>query len=277
MNRLLYILTTILLSLTLVSCMSESGRFKQQIKVAAPVLNGRLPISNNLGSLTKIYLEGDTLCTLLDVSKQIGELETMRKHEDVLVDAMLIQMASDTIYRELNGYLQNMGQYGLYLRIRVHSDKAKEDFRTLVSPARLDSIFSQKLSERELARKRVEAQMILTQMQLPYQVDDRLTMTQIAIRNNEICMQYSVTEGGEINLANADVRTTAELIIRQRLWNEMMQMRDAAMQQMIRDYSVGEYTLKYVCLGDRSNQSVTINFTAGDLRLFLSHYGMLNY
>lgn len=260
-----------------ISCLNEQQRFKQQIKLAAPVLNGRLPMNNNLGSLTKIYLEEDTLCTLLDVSKQVNDLEIIRKHEQLLVDVMLIQMATDTTYQELNGFLKDMGKYGIYLRIRVHADKAKEDMWTLVSPERLDSIFSEKLSQRQLARKRVEAQVVFTQMQLPYKMDELLTMTQIAIQDDEVVFQYMVSEGREVNLANEGFRTTAELVLRQRLWNEMMRVQDVNMRQLVRDYSIGEYTLKYVCKGDRSGQSVAICFTAGDLRLFLSHYGMLNY
>ena len=263
-----------LIGLISVSCNFDSYTFRKKLSLTAPVLNSQCPVSFPYGSLQRIYLEEDTLCTLVKVGTSITDISVFRDHESELMMAMLIILSEDTTYNQITDILRDMSTYGVWLRMRFDHQQSGRSVRLYASPAMLDSVFSGRMSERETALAKVRVQILLTQLQLPYTVNDKMTMTAISLAEGEVHMAYTVKEDDQVNLARADFRTTAQLFLRQRIWNELIRTKNAAAQEVMKQYYLSGSRLRYTCTGETSGGQVQVLLTQGDLRMLLSHYGM---
>ena len=260
--------------LLLPSCNWEAYTFRKKLALAAPVLNSQCPINFPYGSLQRIYLEDDTLCTLVKVGSSITDISVFRDHESELMMAMLIILSEDTTYTQITDILRDMSTYDVWLRMRFDHAKSGRSVRLYASPAMLDSVFCGRMSERERALAKVRVQILLTQLQLPYTVNDKMTMTAISLAEGEVRMNYTVVEDDQVNLARADFRTTAQLFLRQRIWNELIRSKNETTQELMKEYYLSGSRLRYTCTGETSGGQVQVLLTQGDLRMLLSHYGM---
>ena len=260
--------------LLLPSCNWEAYTFRKKLALAAPVLNSQCPINFPYGSLQRIYLENDTLCTLVKVGTSITDISVFRDHESELMMAMLIILSEDTTYTQITDILRDMSTYDVWLRMRFDHAKSGRSVRLYASPAMLDSVYCGRMSERERALAKVRVQILLTQLQLPYTVNDKMTMTAISLAEGEVRMNYTVVEDDQVNLARADFRTTAQLFLRQRIWNELIRSKNETTQELMKEYYLSGSRLRYTCTGETSGGQVQVLLTQGDLRMLLSHYGM---
>ena len=260
--------------LLLPSCNWEAYTFRKKLALAAPVLNSQCPINFPYGSLQRIYLEDDTLCTLVKVGTSITDISVFCDHESELMMAMLIILSEDTTYTQITDILRDMSTYDVWLRMRFDHAKSGRSVRLYASPTMLDSVFCGRMSERERALAKVRVQILLTQLQLPYTVNDKMTMTAISLAEGEVRMNYTVVEDDQVNLARADFRTTAQLFLRQRIWNELIRSKNETTQELMKEYYLSGSRLRYTCTGETSGGQVQVLLTQGDLRMLLSHYGM---
>lgn len=270
MNKLTHTcLLGVICLVSLSSCVSEKARFRSQLAIVAPAVNSQCPIDITYGSLQRIYLEEDTLCTLI---------RTKAEPSDLLLRVALIKLEQDTSIQSLNtlkSAFASMGQYGFWLRSRFDNPKTGRSVRLYVSPATLDSIFSGKISEKEMAIMRVRLQVQLTQSSLPRRINDQMSVTALDYTpDGDIHMTYLFDEDNTLNLGKEAVRTTAELVVRSRIWNQLMRLHDDQLQEVILLYYNAGCNMRYTCVGAESGGRVEITFTQSDLRMLLSHYGI---
>ncbi|MBO4621285.1 MAG: hypothetical protein J5635_01285, partial [Paludibacteraceae bacterium] len=250
----------------------------KKLAIAAPVLNAACPMSFPYGSLQRIYLEEDTLCTLVKVGSKVPDVSVFKDHESELMLAMLILLAEDSTYTQVTDIMRDMSKYGVWFRMRIDNTPTKgggmTSVRLYAPPSMLDSVFSGRLSEREQALAKVRVQILLTQLQLPYTVNSSMTMTAISYAEGEVLMDYTIKEDSQINLGREAFRTTAQLFIRQRIWNELIRSKNETTQEVIKLYYLSGSRLRYTCTGETSGGQVQVLLTQGDLRMLLSHYGL---
>ena len=263
-----------LMGLIFSSCNWEAYTFRKKLALAAPVLNAACPMNFPYGSLQRIYLEDDTLCTLVKVGSKVSDISVFKDHESELMLAMLIVLAEDSTYRQVTDLLSDMSKYGLWFRMRLDQPESSRFVRLYAPPTMLDTVFSGRLSEREQALAKVRVQILLTRLQLPYTVTSTMTMTDIDYADGEVLMAYTVKEDEQINLGREAFRTTAQLFIRQRIWNELIRSKSASTQEVMKLYYLSGSRLRYTCTGETSGGQVQVLLTQGDLRMLLSHYGL---
>ena len=267
-----------LMGLILTSCNWEAYTFRKKLALAAPVLNAACPMNFPYGSLQRIYLEDDTLCTLVKVGTNVPDITVFKHHESELMQAMLIFLAEDSTYSQITDLLKDMSKYDVWLRMRVdntpNKGRSMQSVRLYAPPSMLDSVFSGRLSERERALAKVRVQILLTQLQLPITINSGMTMTDISYADGEVLMAYTVKEDDQVNLGREAFRTTAQLFIRQRIWNELIRSKSAATQEVMKQYYLSGSRLRYTCTGETSGGQVQVLLTQGDLRMLLSHYGL---
>ena len=271
----LYLLTII--ALLLGSCDVERYKFRKKIELAAPVLNSACPLETPYGSVQRVYIEHDTLCSLIKAGSAYEGL--MTAPENLLMKTLLFTLDEDTTYQQLTDILREMATYQFYLRLRVDVPPAKGATKDAsiwlyASPQLLDSVFNNRFTERERALTKVLLQIHLIQHSLPYQINEQMTMTDIHYADGEVQMAYRVVEDGQINLERADFRTTAQLFLRQRIWNELIRSRKPEVHEVIKQYYLSGSRLRYTCTGASSGGQVQVLLTQGDLRMLLSHYGI---
>ena len=278
LRHIVYVLVIVFVNV-LPSCNLEEYAFRKKLALAAPVLNTQCPIDVPYGSLQRIYVEHDTLCTLIKATQGLN-VTALAEHSDLLAHVILITLAEDTTQRELDSLLCEMGTYHTWLRIRVDETPTSNKTAGLksiwlyASPALLDSVFSGRYSERERARYKVQLQVALAKTHMPYKVNDQMTMTAIDYMPGEVRMDYTVIEDEQVNLGRKDFRTTAELFIRQRIWKDLIKAKKASTQEVVKQYYLAGCRVRYTCTGATSGGQVQVVFTQGDLRMILSHYGM---
>lgn len=270
-----------LISLTLFfsSCNLEEYAFRKKLALAAPILNAQCPIDVPYGSLQRIYVEHDTLCTLIKATQGLN-VAALEDHNDLLTRVILITLAEDTTYQILDSTCREMAKYNTWLRLRVDETPTSIKSNGLksiwlyASPALLDTVFNGRYSERERARFKVQLQVALAKKQMPYKVNDQMTMTAIDYTPGEVRMDYTVVEDEQVNLGRKDFRTTAELFVRQRIWKDLIKAKKASTQEVVKQYYLAGCRVRYTCTGATSGGQVQVIFTQGDLRMILSHYGM---
>ena len=263
-----------LLGLVLTSCDLEAFKFRKKLSLAAPVMNAACPMNFPYGSLQRVYVERDSLCTLVKVGANVTDITVFKDHEPDLMRAMLVILSEDTTYTQLTDLLRDMGTFGVWLRMRFDHPESGRSVRLYASPALLDSVFQNKFTERERALALVKVQILLTQLQLPYTVNNTMTMTAISYEDGEVHMAYRIKEDDQINLGRADFRTTAQLFVRQRIWNELIRSKNATTQELMKQFYLSGSRIRYTCTGESTGGQVQVLFTQGDLRMLLSHYGL---
>lgn len=262
------------------SCNLEEYAFRKKLALAAPILNTQCPMDVPYGSLQRIYVEHDTLCTLIKATQGLN-VAALADHTDLLTRVILITLAEDTTHQELDSLLCEMSKYHTWLRLRVDETPTSTKSGSLksiwlyASPALLDTIFSGRYTERERARFKVQLQVALAKLHMPYKVNDQMTMTAIDYTPGEVRMDYTVVEDDQVNLGRKDFRTTAELFVRQRIWKDLIKAKNAATQEVVKQYYLAGCRVRYTCTGATSGGQVQVIFTQGDLRMILSHYGIL--
>lgn len=260
------------------SCNPEEYAFRKKLALAAPILNTQCPIDVPYGSLQRIYVEHDTLCTLIKAAQGLN-VGALADHTDLLTRVILITLAEDSTQRQLDSMLCEMSKYHTWLRLRVDETPAtkKGSLKSIwlyASPALLDTVFNGRYTERERARFKVQLQVALAKLHMPYKVNDQMTMTAIDYTPGEVRMDYTIVEDDQINLGKKDFRTTAELFVRQRIWKDLIKAKKASTQEVVKQYYLAGCRVRYTCTGATSGGHVQVIFTQGDLRMILSHYGM---
>lgn len=271
-------LLSLLLLLTLAACNPEQFHFKKELQLAVPELNSRCPVRTPIGSMERIYLEQDSLCTLFRIAPTyaplIADNASLLTDPSLLPSFLLLSLSEDTTLSELKPYLADMGQYGVWLRMKMDDPKSGQSVRIYASPALIDSVFTDKFSPRQKALVRVRLQMALTQRHLPYQVNSQMTMTSISLTDHEVLFSYLMEEDASLNLGREDIRTTARIVVRNRIWGQLMRLTERSAQQLMLDYYTAGYRLRYRCTGSESGGEVEFLLTQGDMRMLLSHYGI---
>lgn len=259
----------VVLCLLLASCVSEQYRFKKALTLAAPVLNSQCPIDFMYGSVERVYLEEDTFCTLIRVHEAIHLTNT-----PILSSFLLLTLAEDTTQREWTQYFADMGRNGIWFRAKLDNVKRHESVRLYASPGLLDSVFNDKFTPKEKAQIKVRMHTYQAKSMAPYRITDQMTMTDVEYVNDEVHVSYLVEEDKTLNLGRKDMRTTAELVARGRIWNQLMHLQDRQAQLVLLNYYTAGCKMRYTCIGSESGGQVDLRFSQGDLRMLLSHYGI---
>ena len=270
-----------LMGVLLPSCNLEEYAFRKKLALAAPVINTQCPIAVPYGSLQRVYVEHDTLCTLLKANQGL-KVGALTNHADLMTHVLLITLSEDTTLLQIDTLLRDMATYNVWLRMRVDETPTKQttghqpaSLWLYASPALLDTIFHDRYTEREKARFKVQMQVELAKLRMPYKVNDQMTMTAIDYTPGEVRMDYTVVEDDQVNLGRPDFRTTAELFVRQRIWKDLIKAQKASTQEVVKQYYLAGCRVRYTCTGATSGGHVQVIFTQGDLRMILSHYGIL--
>ena len=265
------------------SCNLEEYAFRKKLALAAPVINTQCPMGVPYGSLQRIYVERDTLCTLLKANQGLN-VAALANHTDLMAHVLLIGLSEDTTLLQIDTLLRDMATYNVWLRMRVDETPTKQSagkssspasIWLYASPALLDTVFNNRYTTREKARYKVQMQVALAKLRMPYKVNDQMTMTAIDYTPGEVRMDYTIVEDDQVNLGKKDFRTTAELFVRQRIWKDLIKAQKASTQEVVKQYYLAGCRVRYTCTGATSGGQVQVIFTQGDLRMILSHYGIL--
>ena len=259
-----------LIGLILPSCNLEDYAFRKALAATAKTLNMQCPMAFAYGSLERIFMERDTLCTLVKVNTQT-KLEAVAKGPEesaIVTSFLLISLAEDTTQTKLAEMMREMAQHNVWLRIRV------DDCFFRASPALLDSVFNGRFSVKESARVKVQMQVLMAKQRMPIKISDQMSMTAIDYEPGLVTMAYTMAEDEQVNLGREEFRTTAEIYVRQRIWKDLMSAKKQSTQDVIHNYYLAGCKVRYTCTGAQSGGHLELLFTQGDLRMLLSHYGI---
>ena len=259
-----------LISLILPSCNLEDYAYRKELGATAKVLNTQCPMAFPYGSLERVFMERDSLCTLVKIntSTKISDVAVGPEESAIVTSFLLLTLAEDTMQTKLAETMRDMASHGIWLRVRV------DDRFFRASPALLDSVFNNRFSVKEAARVKVQMQVLMAKKRMPIVINDQMKMTAIDYEPGLVTMAYTMAEDEQVNLGREDFRTTAESYVRQRIWKDLMSAKKQATQDVIHNYYLAGCKVRYTCTGDKSGGHVELLFTQGDLRMLLSHYGI---
>ena len=294
----LYIYILALLCCTACSSLGDYA-FRKTLTMASEKLNAQCPMDVHYGTLQRIYLDHDTLCTLLRLADsysyilnsplRVGGVPEGRvgTNPSPLAAAMLLALAEDTTQTRLADLARDLAAHGYYLRLRLDPGNSPSKVGGVpagggglnslflyASPALLDSVFNDRYTVRQKADIRVQTQVLFAKCRIPIRLDENMSMTAIDYTPGEVRMAYTIVEDEQVNLGNEAFRTTAELVVRRRIWNDLIRSKSPAVQEIVKNYYLSGCSIVYTCTGDKSGGQVTLVFTTADLRMLLSHYGI---
>ncbi len=247
------------------ACNFSDYAFRKELGISANALNNQCPMKTPVGELTRIFVENDTLCTLVKTDTYIPQ-------SAIIMPYALLSLSEDTLYAPLTTLLGEMADHNVWLRLRLDT-KNKSHFY-YASPQLLDSVCHGRFSDKETARVKVQMHVLLAQQRMPYKINNQMTMTDINYEPGLVTMAYTVAEDEQVNLSNEAFRTTAQLYVRQRIWKDLMSAKKTTTQDVIKNFCLAGCKVRYTCTGDTSGGHVEIIFTQGDLRMILSHFSI---
>ena len=271
LRHIVFVFVSVIVSVSVfTSCNLEDYAFRKELGAAAKLLNTQCPMSFPYGSLERIFVERDTLCTLVKVnlSTKLQDVAVGPEERSVVTSFLLITLSEDTTQSQLADMMREMAAHNVWLRIRV------DDTFFRASPALLDSVFNGRFSVKEAARVKVQMQVLMAKRRMPIVISDQMKMTAIDYEPGLVTMAYTMAEDDQVNLAREEFRTTAEIYVRQRIWKDLMSAKKQSTQDVIHNYYLAGCKVRYTCTGDKSGGHLELLFTQGDLRMLLSHYGI---
>lgn len=280
MKNHLYIISFLFsLSLTFASCNLVSDYvFRKELSIATQTMNSQCPWETHYGTLQRVYVDGDTLCTLLRLADGYSYIlnQPITLDPAPLTASLLFTLAEDTTLTPVADLAHELAAHNCWLRLRLdpNSPKSTQSAFLYASPALLDSVFNNKYSEKEKAIVKVQTQVFFAKCQMPIRLDDKMSMTAIDYVPGEVRMHYTIVEDEQVDLGKESFRTTAELVVRNRIWNNLIRSSNASVHEIVKNYYLSGSRVVYTCTGSQSGGQLTLVFTSADLRMLLSHYGI---